>query len=538
MKALARTGIASALAVIAVLSFALTAHAAFSTVGPEPGKRVYDTAGALSPSEIKDLAAHARALTHAGAPCIVYLQARNATRDETRQDAQNLMTAWNVESKSGARDGFVMYFNLKPGNLKHGQAFLFAGQKHVNGGALPQAELQRIYDEVMAPLLLQGKIAQAIAAGLDAVTRDLTAPLVGQSANPWLFERLPANIVAVLLAILAYLAWRWIRDGARRLPATEERATPPNDLAPPLAGAIVRGRLTRELLQATLFDMARKHLIELAYDEERGVEIRLNEHHKPRVEPGAEQAIWSLLEHSHTSEGAISAKDLRKNRTGWGQVEIALRKGLYSRHWFDPRFFERRRLLYTLAIVASVVAFFVFFSALAREDVWGLIGLGALIGVAVGCVVLALWGPETTQKGEAAAAQWRGYLQGMEKVARSPDEHVDLDEALPYAVALGARRFLATRFASARDHGDAPSYLGFDRIGETASAIPLWRIIDRSLRPPLVPGYQQRWAIGLWSGFGAGGHYGGGAGGGGGGGGAGGGGGGAGGGGGGGGGGF
>jgi hypothetical protein len=138
MKALARIGMASALAVIAFLSFALATHAAISIAGPEPGKRVYDTAGILSPSEIKDLETHAQALTNAGAPCIVYVQARNATRDETRQDAQNLMTAWNVESKPGARDGFVMYFNLEPGNLKHGQAFLFAGQKHVKGGHFPK----------------------------------------------------------------------------------------------------------------------------------------------------------------------------------------------------------------------------------------------------------------------------------------------------------------------------------------------------------------------------------------------------------------
>jgi uncharacterized protein (TIGR04222 family) len=504
---LARMGMAGVLAVIAVLSFALTAHAAITLSGPEPGKRVYDTAGALSPSEIKDLETHAQTLTNAGAPCIVYLQARTATRDETRQDAQNLMTSWDIESKPGARDGFVMYFNLLPGNLKHGQVFLFAGQKHVDGGALPEVELQRIYDKVMAPLLLQGKIAQAIAAGLDAVTHDLTTPLPGQSANPWLFERLPANIIAVLLAILVYLAWRWIRDGAHRLPATETRATPPNDLAPALSGAIVRGRLTRDLLQASLFDMARKDLIEFAYDEERGVVVRLNERHKQRVEPGAEQAIWSLLEHSHASEGAISAKDLRKNRAGWGQVEIAIRKGLYSRHWFDPRFFERRRLLYALAIVALVVAFFVFFSALAREDVCGLIGLGALVGVAVGCVVLALFSPETTAKGEAAAIQWRDYLRGLEAAARDPADQVDLDVALPYAFALGASRFLAKRVAWARNHGKAPSYLALDRIGDTTTAIPLWRSIDRSLRPPLVPAYQQRWAVGLWSGFGAGGHY-------------------------------
>jgi uncharacterized membrane protein YgcG len=503
MNVWARTGMASVLAVIAVLSFTVTARAANTITGPEPGKRVYDTAGVLSPTEIKDLETHAQTLTKVGAPCIVYLQARNATRDETRQDAQNLMSSWDIESKPGARDGFVMFFDFLPGNVQHGQAFLFAGQKHVNG-ALPEVELQRIYDEVMAPLLKQGKMAQAIAAGLDAVTHDLTASSLSRNANPWLLERLPANILALLLAILAFFAWRWVRDGARRLPAKAERATPPNDLAPALVGAIVRGRLTRDLLQATLFDLARKELIELTHDEKRGVVIRLNEHHQQHVEPGTEQAIWSLLEHSHASGGAISAEGLRKNRAGWGQVEIAIRKGLYSRDWFDPRFFERRRLLYALAVVASSFAFFVLFSSLAREDTWGLIGLGALVGVVVGCVALALFGPETTPKGEAAATQWRGYLRWLEETARNTAEHVDLDEALPYAVALGARRFLAKRFAWARRHGGAPSYLGLDRIGDTTTAIPLWRSIDRSLRPPLVPAYQQRWAIGLWPGFGVG----------------------------------
>jgi uncharacterized membrane protein YgcG len=514
MKILARTGIASALVVIAALSFALTAHAAYTITGPETGKGVYDTAGALSQTEIKDLETYAQTLANAGAPCIIYLQARTATRDETRQDAQDLMTAWNIESKLGARAGFVMFFNLLPGNLKHGQALLFARQKHVRAGVLPEVELQRIYDEVTARLLLQGKTAQAIAAGLDAVTHDHTTPLPGQSANPWLFERLPANVVAFLPTILAYLACRWVRDGAHRLPAKAKGATPPNDLAPALAGAIVRGRPTRDLLQATLFDMARKELIELPRDEERGVVIRLNEHHQQHVEPGAEQAMWSLLEHSRASEGTISAKDLRQKRAGWGQVEMAIRRALYCRHWFDPRFFERRRLLYALAVVASVVAFFVRFSALAREDAWRLLGLGALFGVAVGCVALALFGPETTPKGEAAAIPWRGYLWGLEATARNTAEHVDLDEALRYAVALGARQFLAKRFAWARRHGGTPSYLGLDTIGDTTTAVPLWRSIDRLLRPPPVPAFQQRGAVGLWPGFGAGGHFSGGGGGG------------------------
>ena len=64
------------------------------------GQHVYDRAGILTPGEIADLETHAAAVERAGAPTVVYLQARDASQDETIQDGRDLMQAWNVESSS------------------------------------------------------------------------------------------------------------------------------------------------------------------------------------------------------------------------------------------------------------------------------------------------------------------------------------------------------------------------------------------------------------------------------------------------------
>lgn len=125
-----------------VFLFLPSAHAAENNDchSPVAGKHIYDCTGLLTGAEIENLNAHALAVEQAGAPTVVYLQARDATRDETEQDAIDLMNRWDVQSQSGAHDGFVMFLNLKPSDLRHGQVFLYAGQQHANG-SLPPDEL-------------------------------------------------------------------------------------------------------------------------------------------------------------------------------------------------------------------------------------------------------------------------------------------------------------------------------------------------------------------------------------------------------------
>src|SRR6185437_6746889 len=168
-----------------------------SCAGPVAGQHIYDCTGLLTPAEIATLEADAAAVDRAGAPTIVYLQVRDATADEAQQDAFDLMNRWNVESRKGANDGFVMFFNLTPGNLRHGKVTLVAG-KTLN---LSQDELNRIRDDVMTPLLASGQTAAGIAAGLQQVAHDLIygppPPPQSQVVSSFL-GRLPYNILALL----------------------------------------------------------------------------------------------------------------------------------------------------------------------------------------------------------------------------------------------------------------------------------------------------------------------------------------------------
>lgn len=141
---------------------------------PVPGQRVYDNAHALTAAEITDLERRAAAMTGAGAPTIVYLQRRSASYKETERDARDLMDAWDIESARDARDGVVIFVNLKPDASRHGQVALYAGASLVDSGRLPQRELQRIYEQEMREPLAAERTAAGLSVGLDTLQRDLT----------------------------------------------------------------------------------------------------------------------------------------------------------------------------------------------------------------------------------------------------------------------------------------------------------------------------------------------------------------------------
>src|SRR5579884_3488745 len=164
--------LALSLGLAALAPATASAAARDGCAGPVPGQHIYDCAHLLTPGEVAYLETQAAAVEQAGAPTVVYLQARDATADQALQDAIDLMNRWNVESRPGAHDGFVMFFDLQPGNLRHGQVALYAGKKHAQGN-LPLDELTRIRTDVMTPLLTDGQTADGIAAGLQQVAHDL-----------------------------------------------------------------------------------------------------------------------------------------------------------------------------------------------------------------------------------------------------------------------------------------------------------------------------------------------------------------------------
>jgi len=273
------------------------------------GQRVYDRAGILTPAEISDLEAHAAAVERAGAPTVVYLQARDASQDETIQDGRDLMQAWNVESSSGARDGVVIFLNLQPDNKRHGEAAIIAGQKWNDKGNLTARENQRIYDDVMQPLLRDEKTAAGIAAALDAIAHDLTVGPPPSSAAQQAADFLAgwplitlAGLFILALATLIVHSRRW-----RKKPPTPPGSsdlTPSEDLTPALAGALTSGKIADTHLEATLLDLARRGVIAMEPDgDQLGVRILQPE---PDLR-GYERRLFTTIAEDAGPDGMIPA---------------------------------------------------------------------------------------------------------------------------------------------------------------------------------------------------------------------------------------
>ena len=139
---------------------------------PVPGQRVYDRAGALTADEVARIEERAAAVEAAGSPVVVFLQARDADYDKTVADGRDLMEAWDIQSAPDARNGIVIFFNLKPGDLQHGDYAVIAGRSLVDGN-LPRYELNRIADD-MQPVLKGGDITGATILALDAIEHNLS----------------------------------------------------------------------------------------------------------------------------------------------------------------------------------------------------------------------------------------------------------------------------------------------------------------------------------------------------------------------------
>ena len=86
-----------ALSLSPVVASPVSAAPLNSCTGPVAGQHVYDCANLLTQAEIATLEADAAAVERAGAPTVVYLQVRDATAQQTLNDA---MTCWTAGTSS------------------------------------------------------------------------------------------------------------------------------------------------------------------------------------------------------------------------------------------------------------------------------------------------------------------------------------------------------------------------------------------------------------------------------------------------------
>lgn len=448
---------------------------------PVPGQRVYDRSGTLSAAEIRDLEDRAAAVTAAGAPTVVFLRAQDADDEETQRDARDLAEAWGVESAPGARDGVVIFLNLDPDDTRHGQAAIFAGERHYDGGNLPQRELERIFEDEMRPLLADEQLTAGITAGLNALAQSLTvgpppapAPSTAQRTAGEL-ARLPLNLLAILAAggslLLATRAWQ-----SRTAPAAVGVPTlnRPGNLAPALTGALVARRInTPQLAEATLFDLARRGALVVEPEGRRSAQIRpLN---AAVLAAGHEQQLWSALASSVSTDGTISGKALGKVLAQPAGFQEALHTDLVARGWFDPNAGAHRRLPYIVGTVSIVAAAIVGVITAIGKEPWGLLAAGIFLVSGVVLLSIGYSLPETTAQGERTAAPWHAYRAGLAQAGRDTNHPLGLDAALPDATALGVIAKLDKRLKEASNAGYAPAwFVRPDTSSPHVGFYPVW----------------------------------------------------------------
>jgi uncharacterized membrane protein YgcG len=490
------------LALLAVAGAALAQDATGDFGASEPGRWVYDRTGLLTPEEVAAIERAAAATTAAGAPTVVYLQAEDADRDETEQDARALMDAWGVGSAPGTDDGLVVLLNLDPDDLRDGEIWIEGGTAHTEGGNLPPSELARILDDAVLPELRDDRTAAGIVAGLDQVANSLQfsppPPPPPSAFERWSrdFARIPLNLIAGVLgaglALFAAKRWQSRPSAAPALPPT---TVPPGDLSPAVAGALIVGSVGPAQAEGTLLDLAGRGALVIEpqpgtdpSDRKPKVRIRLLDRSPVRDAP--EAAVWDALAGLADRDGAVGPKALGKLSGRWGPFRSTVRQDLVARGWFDPSAGARRRPFYIAGTVALVAALAAMVPAIAGEEPLGLI---AIVGLGLLAATLFLLGagyPTQTAEGLRAAAPWRAYQAGLKAAGKGDVRPLDLDQALPYLAALGVTKTLDRQLKAAGAAGTVP--LAFRRsLGPETSAAgfyPYWIAFHAGVSPSSASG--------------------------------------------------
>ena len=468
------------LALLALMAPAALADSGFGD--PVAGQRVYDRAHVLTNADIALLEQHAAQVAQAGAPTIVYLRLQDATYDATMQDAEDLMTAWDVQSKANAHDGVVIFMNLQPANPQHGQVAIYAGAAQLAGN-LPANEAQRIYQDVMLPDLRNGQMATALSAALDTITQDLRYGLpVANSASDGgsgyatsdalseappqnttaaFLARVPLNIVALVLlvGIVGYALWLHSQHAPVPVPAAV--TDPPSDLAPGLVGALVAGRVTDAQMEATILDFGRRDALKLESDAAHHLRIRLLD--DAGIQDGYERTLWQELADRADAHHVVSANQVATLAANWFPAKGALRQELRKRGWFAAQAEQQRQMLNWGANGALGVAFIGLFPTLIGGEAWGWLGIFALVAAAITGFVAARNLPETTAAGEREAAPWRAYLEGLQRHLPAFDVQQKMQTGIVYAASFGIAAVVEGLFYQASQQGLAPNWMSADQ---------------------------------------------------------------------------
>ncbi|HEU5422012.1 MAG TPA: TPM domain-containing protein [Nitrolancea sp.] len=465
-------------------------RAAGSYGTPVPGRHIYDLTGLLTPAQVRDLEQRAALVEQAGAPTIVYVRAEDVSYDATATDSQALMDAWDVESAPGAHDGLVIFLNLNSLDPIHGHAVLYAGAKHYDGGKLPKSELQSIYDKSMAPRLKSNDLYGALAAGLDAVAHQLqfgTAPS-DRAAKIMKYARDPLEGLAVVGAgLVGWVAWKVRQSRLPRGIDAPPTTSPPSDLSPAEAGAVVSGRISDRLLEATLLDLARQGALSIEPAKHHKAQVRLLDARAAKSQ--LERFLWDRLAVEATPDHIVDSASLSTLPRQWSDARDILQQDLETKGLFDPGAGSRRNPGYIAGGFALLAAFGLWQALGGPHDQWSALSIGLLALTGAVAIWMSYRLPSTSAAGEKLAADWRGFRKGITSAAKGPIHaaDLDLDAVFPYAVALGVAGSFDHRLKEAERAGYNPAWLSrtlvSDTPGQRTHYYTTWHAFHSSVTP-------------------------------------------------------
>lgn len=444
---------------------------------------LFDLAEKFSDNERSAIETAISDVEAAGAPTVVYLQLLHTDDDRAVEYGQELMEDWEVESAPGARDGVVMFFNLDPDDTDRGEFGVVAGETHYEDGALPQSRLNSIRNE-MIDLLADDRMAEAIVLGLEMSADYLESGPPEPTAFETFLDRIASGPVSILnaltlmlAAVVAYIGAKTWRDRPQATNVIEPvQTTPPSDLHPSIAGALVHGNIDHAQIEALLLDLAQNGAIALEPDPDASEKTRIQILNQRSAFSEAELALLSILVEQADEEGILDQDAIVRTQSQWPEVQEIIRNDLEERGWFNPDVGNQRRPLWvagTPALIFGAVAGFI--PAVVLEDVWPLVGGITLALVGLIMVSLAASFPRTTVEGQRQAAPWRGYQTGLKQAASDNYGSIDLDAAFPYIVSMGLINDFKDYLESASESGYVPLWVRSNEYQNQVMA-PYWHV--------------------------------------------------------------
>lgn len=427
----------------------------------QSGQRIYDTTGAsLAADPVASLEQHLDRLEGVGADVVLYVRALDASPEETLDQVEALQQAWVATTGRNQDNAVAILINRNPDDPNDARAGIYVGSTYDDGN-VPRGEQEAIVDDALIPPLRDGDVAGSFSAGLDRLeTSILNGPPKG-AFEAWAADAgggwLPWAGVAAALAGLA---------GGQALFRTRQRATLPEQrpttmrpgtLPPALAGALTTRDAKPPAIPATILDLAARNALDIEPESEGGtftkpkIQLRLLDQGVARDE--IEQEVWTALE-EYAEDGVVSSKDLGRVARQTRAVNGAIDSRMRAEGWTDETSGHHRAWLLLIGIVAIGLAIFGLVVAAVGHQ-W--LPAVAIVALAVaGVVLLVMFGSYSplSQRGQDAAMPWMAYRDGLKQAAKDESVGLDLDVALPDAVAFNLGTAMNDRLEAANDAGE------------------------------------------------------------------------------------